>query len=93
MNYEFIDFREFVSNKVHPQPEINDLKTHSVFSTGYIIIGLTCVFAVGIGVAENVLVRMGNDHIAETIVRFMKVFMPITLLAALAILAFMNPLF
>ncbi|MBU9714404.1 hypothetical protein [Evansella tamaricis] len=93
MKTKTIDFREFIRNE-RIDIELNELKTLSlpVFTTGYVVIGITCVFALAIAISENIAVRKGNEDIAEGIVNFMKLFMPLTIIAALIVLSFFNPL-
>lgn len=106
MKTHILDFREFVRNDPVPKIGLDDVKTYSflassfligtgvktVFYQGYVIIGITCFFALAIAIFENRAMKSGNDQLAETIVKFMKVFMPLTLIIALIILGFFNPL-
>ncbi|WP_096436454.1 hypothetical protein [Alteribacter populi] len=89
-----VDFREFVRNERIPKPVPQDytLASVSIIDVGSFIIVGAGLLGLGVAAAEMVAARRDNEHVAEGIVKFMRLFMPITLLIALIVLTFFNPL-
>lgn len=92
MKTHTIDFREFVRNEQLPKPCPKDIVTHSVFTTGYIIIGITSLVGFVAAFSENYAARKGDQFKAQNIVAIMKVIIAITSILALVYFLLNNPM-
>ena len=64
----------------------------SLIAKGYLVVIGAGLFCVALWVLENVAISKEYEFIAETIVGFMKLFIPLTLVALLVAFVYFNPL-
>lgn len=63
-----------------------------MIATAYTVIISTGAIGISMAVLEDILIRKGHSHKAEMVVKGMKIFMTVTSLIGLIIIAFYNPL-
>jgi hypothetical protein len=106
MKYQVINFRDFMSEDYKITRKLvpyNVLATSlitpayglipsSLIAKGYLVVIGAGLFCMALFVLENIAVSKEYEVIAESIISFMKLFVPLTLIALLIAFVYFNPL-